>query len=500
MSTFIPYVVLAVVVLGFFGVCYAVFNKSESNSDAHSVISKPPKKSRPGRLYEQEKVHITPRETHDGVDVYEAHVDERTSVSKGAIQLHNPVEQHDFENSVTAEPIVIEPVVAEPIDAVTDTEKTMEIPAVESSTEDTIALGESPDVMDETRMFNADEINEHLSNIEEDEPEPIGPWGQAAQEDKRVALAIEPFAHAFGVVHGDAMQFVADITRDALAVLGITKLSEVKLLLQNIVIQEALLAMQKAYAGSPTTWMKTAALEAFSDVVQSPKSSTPYLVAFDALRVLPHLTLGHFQVMALTLLLQYSRNSNNYGRIHFQHYVEKYIEPFISDLPHDSSFYRQLDYLRCTQQERESVTLTQLLSNSYPFVFNYRGFTKEELFRATDGRGVDPRFVVRSLNSNLYKLAVVDESLAQRFFREARISDPMVQRDLIALMKSKPTAFRGEEARQIMDDISPVLSDLARVYDESPMCSISLTLLGLYLGRAHVKATIGEEFDLSHWF
>ena len=65
-------------------------------------------------------------------------------------------------------------------------------------------------------MFNADEINEHLSNKEEDEPEPIGPWAQAAQEDKRVALAIEPFAHAFGVVHGDAMQFVADITRDAL--------------------------------------------------------------------------------------------------------------------------------------------------------------------------------------------------------------------------------------------------------------------------------------------
>ncbi len=107
-------------------------------------------------MNEQEKVHITPRETHDGVDVYEAHVDERTSVSKGAIQLHNPVEQHDFENSVTAEPIVTEPVVAAPIDAVTDTEKTMEIPAVESSTEDTIALGESPDVMDETRCFDAD--------------------------------------------------------------------------------------------------------------------------------------------------------------------------------------------------------------------------------------------------------------------------------------------------------------------------------------------------------
>ena len=151
MSAFIPYVVLAVVVLGFFVVCYAVFNKSESNSEAHSVKSKLSKKSRSGRLYEQEKVHITPRETHDGVDVYEAHVDERMPVSKDAIQLHNPVEQHDLENSVTAEPIVTEttftePIVAEPIDAATDIEKTMDIPTVESSTEDTIALGESPDV------------------------------------------------------------------------------------------------------------------------------------------------------------------------------------------------------------------------------------------------------------------------------------------------------------------------------------------------------------------
>ena len=111
-------------------------------------------------------------------------------------------------------------------------------------------------------------------------------------------------------------------------------------------------------------------------------------MAFDALRILPHLTLGHFQVMALTLLLQYSRNSNNYGLIHFQHYVEKYIEPFISDLPQKViPSIVSLITSRCTQEEREPITLAQVLSNSYPLVFNYRGFSKEELFRATDGRG-----------------------------------------------------------------------------------------------------------------
>ena len=239
-------------------------------------------------VYEEETIHVTQKQPHDGVDVY------------------------------AVEDEII-------------TEQTLEIPVVDSSTEDTIALGESPDMMsatsqfeadatqmfgnessevaqpqgpsalEETRMFNADEINEHLGNIEEEvEPEVSGPWAQTAQEDKRVAMAVEPFVHAFGVVQNDTMHVVSEITRDALIALGITKGSEVNLLLQNIVIQEALMSMQKAYAGTPTPWMKTAALEAFLDVVQSPKSSTPYLVAFDALRVLPHLTLGHFQVMALT--------------------------------------------------------------------------------------------------------------------------------------------------------------------------------------------------------
>jgi len=618
MSNVIPYFVLAVVALGFFAICYAVFNRNDSESQAKdehhdsSVTKFDGEHHREKSVNESRVGDVTV--THEGgTNVYTASVlenneeynasesmvtDEDTSYNRrDGNQLHvedsetgyslalghhagetetkssqvDLKEQEPIQDtSVSAESILhetapensgslenteynsTEPGMDETIvmPAVSDVglsngehhatplmDKTIVLDAVTdelrnraNSVEDTIAMGESvealeadeaenieatqmiggvdeiktaegPSVLDETRLFDASEIEAQLaaaSMVEEEVP--TGQWAKAAHEDKCIELAIAPFVHAFGVLHGDTQHYVESITRDALTALNITKLAEVNALLDNIVIQEALMSMQKAYAATNTEWMKSAALGAFLDVVQSPKSSTPYLVAFDALRVLPHLTLGHFQVMALTLLLQYSRNSNNYGLIHFQHYVEKYIEPFISDLPQNNSFYRQLDYLRCTQEEREPITLAQVLSNSYPFVFNYRGFSKEELFRATDGHGVDPRYVVRSLNSNLYKLALVDESLAPRFFRQTRISDSMVQRDLIALMKNKPTAFRGQEARDIMDDISPVLLDLADVFDHTPMSKISLTLLGLYLGRAHVKATIGEEFDLSHWF
>ena len=623
MSNVIPYFVLAVVALGFFAICYAVFNRNDSESQAKDEhhdrsVTKPESEHHKERSVNESKVGDVTVTHEGGTNVYTASImednkDSETSESmvnhedtsynrRDGNQLHvedsrtgyslalghhageteTKSSQADLkgqepvqDTSVSADSIPHESVSHESIQvnsgslektesaptehsndetiimpAVSDgkrsnsehhatplMDKTIVLDAVTdelrnraNSVEDTIAMGESvealeadeaehieatqmiggvdeiktaegPSVLDETRLFDASEIEAQLaaaSMVEEEVP--TGQWAKAAHEDKCIELAIAPFIHAFGVLHGDTQHYVESITRDALAALNITKLAEVNALLDNIVIQEALMSMQKAYAATNTEWMKSAALGAFLDVVQSPKSSTPYLVAFDALRVLPHLTLGHFQVMALTLLLQYSRNSNNYGLIHFQHYVEKYIEPFISDLPQNNSFYRQLDYLRCTQEEREPITLAQVLSNSYPFVFNYRGFSKEELFRATDGHGVDPRYVVRSLNSNLYKLALVDESLASRFFRQTRISDSMVQRDLIALMKSKPTAFRGQEARDIMDDISPVLLDLADVFDHTPMSKISLTLLGLYLGRAHVKATIGEEFDLSHWF
>ena len=577
MSNVIPYFVLAVVALGFFAICYAVFSRSDGESQpkqkAHKSVNAD------NHIDEQQDTPTATESKHGdvtithtgGTNVYTASIADSTEGQSGKVLHDGPVEVlHDkpsevlhndstealvdstdtsfnrrdgkhthVENASTSYSLALD----DHNDAVTSTESAAnniqgevlhdESAVVENETvvtpsvsDETIVMTAVSDIkhsngnqgtplMDKTIVLDkvTDELRNRVSSVEDtiamgesvevlaaDEAENMEVTQMIGGADDVQTADGPSVVHAFGVLHGDTQYYVEDITRDALAALNITKLAEVNALLDNIVIQEALMSMQKAYAATNTEWMKSAALGAFLDVVQSPKSSTPYLVAFDALRVLPHLTLGHFQVMALTLLLQYSRNSNNYGLIHFQHYVEKYIEPFISDLPQNASFYRQLDYLRCTQEEREPITLAQVLSNSYPFVFNYRGFSKEELFRATDGRGVDPRYVVRSLNSNLYKLALVDESLAPRFFRQTRISDSMVQRDLLALMKSKPTAFRGQEARDIMDDISPVLLDLADVFDKTPMSKISLTLLGLYLGRAHVKATIGEEFDLSHWF
>ena len=120
-----------------------------------------------------------------------------------------------------------------------------------------IQTAEGPSVLDETRLFDASEIEAQLAATSlTEEEEPHGQWAKAAHEDKCVELAIAPFVHSFGVLHGDTQHYVESITRDALAALNITKIVEVNALLENIVIQEALMSMQKAYAATNTEWMK----------------------------------------------------------------------------------------------------------------------------------------------------------------------------------------------------------------------------------------------------
>ena len=120
--------------------------------------------------------------------------------------------------------------------------------------------------------------------------------------------------------------------------------------------------------------------------------------------------------------------------------------------------------------------------------------------KALKGKRIPDEFIVPSFNSPLVKLAMVDESMAKRFFRMTGINDRNMQDHILRLAKKRPANFSGEEALDIMEDISPVLADLAIsgiarsfVYRRCPSWACT------YL-RGFVKEIIGEEFDLSRWF
>lgn len=328
----------------------------------------------------------------------------------------------------------------------------------------------------------------------------IAPDNTGASETTTVVdKAVAQYVSAFGILNPQSEQHAKYITEHVLSQLGATSEEELVSLLTHVEVQDSLLHLQKAYVANPTEWMRELLTDTFRDVVQQPRSSTLYLVAVDALRSLMQLQKGHLQALALALILQYSKNSNNYSLEHFQQYVERYLEPFLSELPTREDMYQQLEYLRCTSMGNE-VSFEQILRNSYPLVFDYRGFTYEELDYVMQQAPVRASITVESLNSSSLQLAAIDEYMLPNLYQRAGITDQDTQQALTQLAYSKPFDWAHSSFDDVLERISPVLLNLCHTYNRIPLCRLNLTLLGLYLGRGMVKATINEHFDILPWF
>lgn len=308
------------------------------------------------------------------------------------------------------------------------------------------------------------------------------------------------FMGQYGIATEEFQQNVNNITAAAFNRVGCKTDAEREKMVAPLIVQEALQNLQKAYVSDPQDYVATMGLRAFYDIVCCPAVSTRHLVAIDALKVMPYLNRSHYQILALLLLFLYSRNSHNVDKATFGQYIDKYVMPFLDHFPTERPYYQQLDYLHCTALETKETRFAEILADSYPLLFRYRGFTEEELRKALKGQRIPREYIVRSFNSPLIKLALVDDTMAIRYFRTTGITEREMQDRLLRLAKKRPCNFAGEEALDVMEDISPILADLGDIWDSTLLRISTLSLLGLYLAQGYVKETIGEEFDLSRWF
>ena len=396
-----PYVVVVGVVLLFLLCCYFLFRDGKSNK----------------------------KHTKQQVPTYEEYYEERRR------NFQNPYavkEESETDDTIWEE--------------MNPSDYTMPLPAVDAadwnesqgivSKELVRAVSEQPleEADDATRIMP--KITEELVSEEQTLEEPVLEQSTTTETSAIVDKAVAQYVAAFGILNPKSETAAKYITEYVFSQLDTESEEEVATLLENIAVQEALLQVQKAYVTTPAEWLRDILADAFRDVVKRPQSSTWYLVAVDALKCLVNMQKGHLQALALALIVQYSKNSNNYSLENFQHYVEKYLEPLLSELPTREDMYQQLDYLRCTSSAGE-VRFEQILRNSYPLVFDYRGFTMEELEYVMQNAPVRTSITVPSFNSNLLKLSAVDEYMLPNLFQRAGITDQDIQQALTGLAFSR---------------------------------------------------------------
>lgn len=267
--------------------------------------------------------------------------------------------------------------------------------------------------------------------------------------------------------------------------------------LTYIMVQEAMQNAQRTYVMMPTPVVLEMVTDAFGDVARGSRSDTKTILAYDALKAMPRMEESEFHALALLLIFHYSRNTDNVDAQHLKRYTEKYITPFLYKLPDEYTGYQQLEYLHCVSLENKDIPFGQVLHDSYPLIFAFRGCMKSELAAAWPSWPEGT--IVQSLYNSYVKPAAVDESTLAGLFDDMGLEDEVTRRSILALVESRPVNYDRKEMGYILGKVSPNLEKLQTIWDNSMIRRSSLTLMGMYIAKICIRETIGEDFDLSHW-
>lgn len=308
---------------------------------------------------------------------------------------------------------------------------------------------------------------------------------------------VRHFLNQYGAVSRTAAQDTRTVTHHLIERVHDLAGKEASDVLTHIMVQEALQNAQRTYVMLPNNTVLGMVGDAFFDVAQGSKSDTRTILAYDALRVMPRMEMGQFHALALLLLFHYSRNMDNVSADALRAYADRYVAPLLRELPGEYSGYQQLEYLHCVSLENRDTPFGQVLRDSYPLVFAFRGCMKSELesLRADWPSGA----IVPSLFNSYYKAAVIDDSLLPEYFDRYGIDSEKEQTLLNALLHSRPVPYDRREVEHILARVAPPLAELQKAWDNSLLRRSSLTLMGMYIAQIHIRELIGEEFDLSHW-
>lgn len=357
------------------------------------------------------------------------------------------------------------------------------------------------DSFEKTKAFSRDELKGNLKSAEKEsykefdnEPSP-NVVGNINDASKLETYFVRHFLNQYGAVSKTVESDTKLITHALISSLNMTD-KEACDTLMHLMVQEALQNAQKTYIMMPSECIKGMVVAAFCDVARGSRTDTKTIIAYDALKSMPRMEENSFKALSLLLIFHYSGSSEITDSASINRYAEKYVSPFINDLPDVYSGYQQLEYLHCISLQNKDIAFGEVLHNSYPLIFSYRGAMKSELKELWN---FDDSILVPSLYNSYYKLPASDDSLLDEFFDKNGIYDEKIKHHIRALLHSRPVAYDRKELNHILGKISNDLKMLQEEWDTGMLRRSSLTLMGMYIAHIYIREVIGENFDISHW-
>lgn len=494
MEILTPYLVLLGVAVVFFIICYKLFSKpnppksKKRSKKVNLETTKPDTQQidygamyyREGELEEAAKDILKTNEILESEQASEITSDENAISNTVNLEGLAKYAKDEDENSKPVDEIVHEEDATLVLPRL-EVEKSLSVEEVSSKT----------DELDKTRVLHINDLQAELQKDIEEE--------KTTTEFDALDLnnALQAFREKYPNIDPVIMAEIKDMTKEAFTAANILTNEQLRDSLRNVVVHDAIFNIQRAYAISPTNWMKNIALNIFADVVQAPHYSMVYLIANRALSIISQMSLSQFNALSLTLLNKYAWNAFIYSAENLRNYASRYAEPFSQNLTTEEQAFSQLEYLQCLKVNRQNEqTMQAIFEDKYPLVFKYQGFKAEEL--AEVAPNLVETTVSSLINPNLQILPLINEDFSENYFNSVDITDESLKEKIMLLAKSRPVELTPDKFDAIIDSISTPYGNFRQVYDNSLLNSLDLQPMGFYLAKIHIKALLGEDLDISN--
>lgn len=260
--------------------------------------------------------------------------------------------------------------------------------------------------------------------------------------------------------------------------------------------QDSLFSVQKEYAKCGDSDMGNILVDLLVDRSREPRRSLKQIVLNESIRTVAKLTENQIALLSMVFILKYTINNGIINQDTFGEYLDKYILPQIKYIANSRASYEHLEYAGCGTVQIGKVDLSQIWEISYLGLF-FKGFGLDEIEKDRLSQETLSKFVMPCLNdTSKYQVnAISQENLNKKLVAESvPENEANYIRELFGKNKMSP-----DEMKAKIVEIRPYMADFYDIWENSSMKSFQLTSVGIAIGHANLRKSLGNFADLSIW-
>lgn len=261
--------------------------------------------------------------------------------------------------------------------------------------------------------------------------------------------------------------------------------------------QDALFTVQKEYAKAGDEELGDLLVDLLVDRTKQAGRNLMQLVLNEALHTAPKLPAAHIATLSIIFLFRCVRFHNSTTVAKLGENIQMHLSPVVAKYTTNRSTFAHLEFTGCgTDVQFDVTTLEQLCLVQYPGLFK-TGFDQARL----DVEQIDPAIkaslVITCLNDPAkFQFSALSLDVLNEQIEKLNVSaeDALKVRALYA-----EASMAEEQVREKMVAVAPLLEDIFKVWNSTPMKTFSPTSVGMAIGHANIKRHVGEFSPLSVW-